>query len=93
MYEQTQVVGEAGAVVDPVIVKEYDLKHGSALLARKDDRWLLGIAREVDGEVKTQVLGIDEESVNRDSLHMGYTPAQVAVFEADGMMRKRGWDG
>ena len=73
----------------PVILKEYNWKNGCALLARKDERWLLAVAHNGN----TKVLGINEDSVNIDAKNLGMKPVTVAQYEAEGMLRKRGWDG
>jgi hypothetical protein len=80
-------------MMDYVIIKEYEFKDGSALLARKSERWLLVVSvRQKSGIVGTTVYGIDEASVNKDAKELGLTPAKVAEHECDGMMKKRGWE-
>jgi len=79
--------------IEPVIIKEYNWKGGSALLARKEDRWLLAVSiRQVNGNVGTTIFGINEASVNKDARELGLTPAKVAEHECDGMMKLRGWE-
>lgn len=79
--------------LDTVILKEYTFKNGSALFARKQDRWLLAVSvRQVNGNVGTTIFGIDEDSVNKDAKELGLSPAKVAEHECDGMMKMRGWE-
>ena len=80
-------------MIDTVILKEYEFKDGSALLARKEDRWLLAVSiRQINGNVGTTIYGIDEDSVNKDARDLGFAPGKVAEHEADGMMKLKGWE-
>ena len=83
---------EAGKIAyglnTPLILKEYTWKGGSAIFARKDDRWLLAVATE---NFPVKVIGIDEECVNRDAKELEMSPKRVAQYEAEGMLRKWGW--
>lgn len=79
--------------LDSVILKEYNFKNGSALLARKQDRWLLAVSiRQVNGNIGTTIFAIDEASVNKDAKELGLSSARVAEHECDGMMKLRGWE-
>ena len=91
----TEAGKRAYGLNDPVIIKEYQWHKGVAILARKDDRWLLSVCREDPRthEPRTTVFGISEAGVNRDARELGLAPAVVARLEAEGMMRKWGWDG
>jgi hypothetical protein len=74
----------------PLILKEYRWKGGNAMFARKDDRWLLAVATV---NFPVRVVGIDEDAVNKDAKELGMSPKRVAQYEAEGMLRKWGWDG
>ena len=78
--------------IEPVFIKEYTLKDGSALLARKEDRWLLAVSIQKTNGVATTIYGIDEAKVNKDAKELGISPGKVAEHECDGMMKLRGWE-
>lgn len=82
------------ALIEPVILKEYNIGQTcSALLARHETRWLLAVSiRQPNGNVGTTIFGINEAKVNKDAKELGMTPARVAEYEADGMMKQRGWE-
>lgn len=73
----------------PLILKEYQWATGSAMFARKDNRWLLAVATK---DFPVKVIGIDEDSVNRDAKDLRMSPKRVAQYEAEGMLRKWGWN-
>lgn len=80
-------------MADPIIVKEYQAKALHALLARRDERWILAIVQGYPPSEKASVLYLSEDGINRDATDLGYTPAKVAEYEADGLMKERGWVG
>lgn len=92
---------EAGKIAyglnPPLIVREFTWRKGAAMLARKDGRWLLSVVsehhRNALGDPEATVYGIDEASVNRDARDLGMSAKRVAEYEAEGMLRKWGWDG
>jgi hypothetical protein len=89
----TEMGKRAYGLNTPLIMKEYKWPRGNALLARKDDRWVLSVARAnpVTNEPVIKVFELNEDAVVADAKALFMTEAQVAEYEADGMMRRWGW--
>jgi hypothetical protein len=85
----TEAGKRAYGLNDPIIVKEYTWSKGTALLARKDERWLISVMKS--SWAKPRIIGIDEISVNDDALRLGLTAERVARYECEGILARYGW--